>query len=397
MERGQQVALVGPGKAGKSIFVQYWIFCAITGRSFLGDERREPLNVLYFDRENNLRDIVTRMIAFGATPEDLDRLDYRLFPRFSGSFDQSALAAAELIAIVEEEPRDLVIFDTVSRFITGKENDADTWLQFYGRVHAPLKARNISGVRLDHMGKDEDRGARGNSAKSQDVDHVWELTRISENKQFDPAAGIEHITTGLKLNRTHTRSGLGEDMFLITRRGQRQRGGLWVPGGTHHELSTRGVGPEPGTAEWIVEQLDAAKVPTDWGRERVSRKLTELGIKARKDKIEEAVRIRKGGPENLPPDLPRDLEGLPAPTLGAGFEETPGQTCPAGDGGRSGQPLQNLPAPALPLGRGQGGGPGQAKPVCTVCHNTLDSNWAARGYDTHIGCDISTGSHPPAA
>ncbi|MET7944241.1 AAA family ATPase [Streptomyces sp. NPDC005302] len=398
MERGQQVALVGPGKAGKSIFVQYWIFCAITGRSFLGDERREPLNVLYFDRENNLRDIVTRMIAFGATPDDLQRLDYRLFPRFSGSFDQSSVAAAELLAIVEERPRDLVIFDTVSRFITGKENDADTWLQFYGRVHAPLKARTISGVRLDHMGKDEDRGARGNSAKSQDVDHVWELTRLTENKSFDPSAGIEHITTTLKLNRTHTRSGLGEDLFLITRRGQRQRGGLWVPGGTRHELSSNtggGSGAAPGSAAWIVELLDSAKVPNDWGARRVIPKCQELGIKAAKTKIEEAIRIRKNRPaSDVPPHVPYSSVTETSPEENGQQDIFPGQTSPGDPWGTPRNTQQRGTSPRPPTkegGRPQGGH------VCTVCNLTLDSNWASRGYDTHIGCDTATGSHPPAA
>lgn len=401
MERGQQVALVGPGKAGKSIFVQYWIYCAITGRPFLGDERREPLNVLYFDRENNLRDIVTRMIAFGATPDDLDRLDYRLFPRFSGSLDQSAIAATELIAIVDEKPRDLVLFDTVSRFITGKENDADTWLQFYGRVHAPLKARQIAGVRLDHMGKDEERGARGNSAKSQDVDHVWELTRLTENKTFDPKTGIEHITTGLKLNRTHTRSGLGEDLFLITRRGQRQRGGLWVPGGTRHELTDHAAGgPEPGSVEWIIQALDRAGVPSNYGRDRLRTECTRLGIEAGTSKLEEVARTRKSEAKHLPSNLPPsnfNHFAEPAPTPRAGNDETPGQTCPAEPRAGSGQPHQNLPAPTLPLGRGQGGGPGQPRPICTVCLTALDPGWANRGYDTHIGCDPKTGSHPNTA
>ncbi|MBQ0974526.1 AAA family ATPase [Streptomyces sp. RK31] len=401
MERGQQVALVGPGKAGKSIFVQYWIYCAITGRSFLGDEPRDPLDVLYFDRENNLRDIVTRMIAFGATPEDLQRLDYRLFPRFSGSLDQSAIAAAELIAIVDERPRDLVIFDTVSRFITGKENDADTWLQFYGRVHAPLKARAISGVRLDHMGKDEERGARGNSAKSQDVDHVWELTRLTENKTFDPRTGVETITTGLKLNRTHTRSGLGEDLFLITRHGQRRKGGLWVPGGTRHELTDVGAGgPEPGSVEWIIQALDRAGVPANYGRDRLRTECTRLGIEAGTTKLEEVARSRKSGAKHLPSNLPPSSFNNfsePAPTTRAETHETPGQTCPADERAGRGQPHQNLPAPALPLGRGQGGRPGQTKPTCTVCHTPLDPAWHARGYDTHIGCDPLTGSHPPAA
>ncbi|MGV9776421.1 ROK family protein, partial [Streptosporangium sp. NPDC003464] len=85
----EEAALVGDGKVGKSIFTLYWIWCAITGRSCLGDIRREPINVLYFDRENSLRDIVTRLTAFGATPDDLqvlhERFDYRLFPRFSGA------------------------------------------------------------------------------------------------------------------------------------------------------------------------------------------------------------------------------------------------------------------------------------------------------------------------
>lgn len=398
MERGQQVALVGPGKAGKSILVQYWIFCAITGRSFLGDTRRPPINVLYFDRENNLRDIITRMVAFGATPEDLDRLDYRLFPRFTGALDQSAVAAAELIAIVDEQPRDLVVFDTVSRFITGKENDADTWLQFYGRVHAPLKARQIAGVRLDHMGKDEDRGARGNSAKSQDVDHVWELTRLTEHKTFDPRTGVETITTGLKLNRTHTRSGLGEDLFLITRVGQRHRGGLWVPGGTRHELTdSTGTdnGPEPGTPAWIVEQLDHAKVPNDWGARRIIPKCAELGIKAAKTKIEEAIRIRKNRPlSDVPPNVPYSSVTETSPDENDHDGIFPGQTSPGDPWGTPRDTPQRGTSPRPPTkegGRPRGG------PSCTVCHTALDHSWASRGYDTHVGCDPATGSHPPAA
>lgn len=397
LERGQQAALVGPGKAGKSIFVQYWIFCAITGRSFLGDERRPPLNVLYFDRENNLRDIVTRMAAFGASPEDLERLDYRLFPKFSGALDQSALAAAELVAIVDEQPRDLVVFDTVSRFIAGKENDADTWLQFYGRVHAPLKGRGIAGMRLDHMGKDEDRGARGNSAKSQDVDHVWELTRISENKTTDNRAGVEHITTGLKLNRTHTRSGLGEDMFLITRRGQRQKGGLWVAGGTRHELSTGAVGdgPEPGTAEWIADQLDKAKVPAEWGARRIAVQCQEMGIRAAKSKIEEAIRIRKlAASSDVPPNVPYSSVTETYPDPGGQEDIFAGQTYPGDIEGTSGHAPTDV-RPPTPLTK-EGGRPA-GTPTCTVCGHTLDATWHAQGHTTHTGCQSRASQHPATA
>ncbi|MFE4651553.1 AAA family ATPase [Streptomyces sp. NPDC056707] len=233
MERGQQVALVGDGKVGKSLFVHEWLWRAVTGRSFLNDESHDPLKVLYFDRENSLRDIVTRMQAFGATPEDLENFDYRMFPKFSGGLDAGQLAAVELLSIVEEVKPDIVVLDTVSRFISGKENDSDTWLQLYGRIHAPLKDQGIACVRLDHMGKDVDRGSRGSSAKSQDVDHVWEMTRTDVRHDFGD--GIEAVITNILMKRTHTRTGLGDDSMQIIRTGRKAPSGMWLPGGTRHE------------------------------------------------------------------------------------------------------------------------------------------------------------------
>lgn len=239
VERGQQVALVGEGKVGKSLFVHEWLWRAVTGRSFLGDEVRDPLKVLYFDRENGLRDVVTRMQAFGATPDDLaGRFDYRMFPKFSGGLDAAPGAAAELLAIVDDIKPDVCILDTVSRFIGGKENDSDTWLQLYGRIHAPLKSLGIATVRLDHMGKDADRGSRGSSAKSQDVDHVWELTRTGEDSTY--ADGVETVVTQVRMKRTHTRTGLGADYYDITRRARKGPDGMWLPGGTRHVLTEGG-------------------------------------------------------------------------------------------------------------------------------------------------------------
>ncbi|MGV9779119.1 hypothetical protein, partial [Streptosporangium sp. NPDC003464] len=43
-------------------------------------------------------------------------------------------------------------FHTVSRYISGKEHDSDTWLELYSRIHAPLKGDGIASVRLDHFG-----------------------------------------------------------------------------------------------------------------------------------------------------------------------------------------------------------------------------------------------------
>ncbi|MGY4994091.1 AAA family ATPase [Streptomyces sp. 900105245] len=236
MERGQQVALVGDGKVGKTLFVHDWLYRGVAGRPFLGDRPRDRLRVLYFDRENSLRDIVTRMMAFGAKPEDLqERFDYRRFPKFSGGLDAAQLAVLELLAIVEDSRPDVVVLDTVSRFIEGKENDSDTWLALYRRLHAPLKDKGIACVRLDHMGKDSERGSRGSSAKSQDVDHVWELSRVDETTTRDESG--DTIATTIRMKRTHTRTGIGDDVINIVRRGHKGLSGMWTPAMTRHEIT----------------------------------------------------------------------------------------------------------------------------------------------------------------
>lgn len=278
MERGQQVTVVGDGKVGKSLFILDWAFRAVAGRAFIGDEARAPIRVLYFDRENSLRDVVTRARAFGAGPDDLrQNLLYRQFPRFSGALDESSKAAQEFLGIVDEVRPDVVVLDTASRFIAGKENDSDTWLQLYQLIHAPLKARGVACVRLDHFGKDSDRGSRGSSAKTQDVDHVWEMRRVDERKQF--LGEVERIATTISLRRTHTRSGLGEDEFTVVRRGERRRGGMWLDGRTGHELAASGALEQiRGEVDRIVDDLLAASVPPNLGREKLKSWMTLKGI-----------------------------------------------------------------------------------------------------------------------
>lgn len=145
--------------------------------------------------------------------------------------------------------------------------------------------------------------------------------------------------------------------------------------------------PEPplevGSPVWLVQQLDNANVPYTWGRIRVTEELIKMGIKARKEKIEEAIRTRKARTKGLPPGLPPTETDEPAPTLGAGQEETPDQTCPGQVGGRSGQGAENLPAPSPSLGMGQVGHTGH---TCTVCSLPLDADWAALGHNRHVGC-----------
>ncbi|MFE6408191.1 AAA family ATPase [Streptomyces sp. NPDC057837] len=392
MGPGQQITLVGDGKAGKSLFTQEWMWRMATGQPFLGDTPQEPLPILYLDAENGQEQVQERFLSFGAGPRNMGELRYASFPPIRPL--DTAGGGADLIALVKATGAQLVVIDTVSRFISGPENDADTWLNLYRHTLLPLKRDRIASVRLDHFGKDKERGGRGSSAKTQDVDHVWELSYQGGGT--------------LVLKRTHTRTGIGPDSFVILRQAQRD-GDNWALGGTRHVLMTHDVEPGavtglsaiPGTVEHLITQLDQAGVPTDWGSPRVIKKCAELGIQARKSKIEEAVRIRKNRPSaDLPPHLPPSTFNETPPMFGGPPAKTPGQTSPGEVGGTSPAVAPAPPSPRPPSKEGGGGADlprdtSDTSRLCDVCGEPLTGYRLERGYDTHLGCEPETGSHPP--
>lgn len=276
MEHGQQVALVGAGKVGKSLLSLEWAACMASGRPFLDDEARDPVRVLYVDMENGPRDIQRRVHSLGFRAEELGNLTYLSFPSI-GPLDTRTGAAAFAARVLHHQPQ-VVFLDTISRFIQGKENDSDTWLDLYRHTHRGLKAREIGCVRLDHFGKDTDRGSRGSSAKTQDIDHVWELT----------AAGDDRF----RLTRTHTRTGMGEGELNLLRTG---RPGEW--GATRHEVTAEDVEQDRWlVVSEIVAKLDEAKVPFDWGRDKLKAEGRRLGVKIGDTNIwADVARQRKGG------------------------------------------------------------------------------------------------------
>lgn len=239
VEVGQQLTLAAEGKAGKSLLVLDWCRCLVLGLPFLTDKAFAPLKVLYFDKENSLKEIVSRLRSLGITQNDLavlqERFIYKQFPKFDGTLDDPAgIAAEELLEIVDEVKPDVVILDTASRFIGGNENESSTWLNLYRLVHEPLKARKIVGIRIDHFGKDTGKGMRGSSAKSQDVDHVWELHE--ERDWEDNVDGEVWKVYKLKFKRTHTRTGHGDELYTIIRKGKKTAEKTWAEGCTSHKI-----------------------------------------------------------------------------------------------------------------------------------------------------------------
>ncbi|MFE0651379.1 AAA family ATPase [Streptomyces sp. NPDC059534] len=380
MGPGQQITVVGDGKAGKSLFTQEWMWRMASGQSFLGDKPQDPIRVLYLDAENGQEQVQERLLSFGAGPRNMGELRYASFPPVRPL--DTAGGGVDLMSMVKATQAELVVIDTVSRFISGGENDADTWLNLYRHTLLPLKRDRISSVRLDHRGKDSERGARGSSAKTQDVDHVWELSALGGG--------------ALSLKRTHTRTGIGPDVFNLVRQARRDGDG-WAHGGTRHivmEWETSDAAPVPGSDEEIIARLDRAGVPLTAGNRTVKGKLAELQIAAGSEKVARIVKARQNRAADVPPERSPEAfqETFPGNVPGNGQRDgkAPGQTFPGNAEGTPGTP----PVPPSPPSR-RGDGEGTSRtdtpdtPLCTVCHEPLHGYRLDRGYTTCLQHDAA--------
>ncbi|MFI6534166.1 AAA family ATPase [Nonomuraea sp. NPDC050547] len=272
IEQGRSIAIYSPPKAGKSLFTLEIAAALATGRPVLGQAAREPMRVVYIDIENSQADIVERLTNLGYGPDDLALLQANLvyfsFP--SLPVLDSSTGGQHLLAMAKAHQPALVIIDTVSRVIEGSENDADTFANLYRHALAPLKGMGISVIRLDHSGKDLEKGQRGSSAKGADVDAVWLLVKTTE--------------TQLYLKREMSRANHGVPLIELRRRADPLR----------HELCAAANGLPPKVAQ-IVEYLDSLQVPLDAPREEARAELAQGGIKVRNETLAQALAARKAG------------------------------------------------------------------------------------------------------
>lgn len=267
-ERGQSVSLYSTPKDGKSLLMLDVLWRAAAGEKVLGQPAKDPVRVLYVDAENTPRELHKRLGNMGADPAQLEGFIYLLHAPI-GQLDTKP-GAAQLVRLVDEHQADLVVIDTISRFIEGAENDADTWLKVYREALEPLKAREVAVIRLDHSGKDADRGERGSSAKNGDVDVSWQLT-------YNRAHETRTLTRKL------TRSGNGPERLVLNV----QEGPL------RHEAATEFDRPDP-VAE-LIEKLDELDAEPDLGRRLAAVLLRENGLSFSDKNLREALLLRKAG------------------------------------------------------------------------------------------------------
>lgn len=201
LARGRSHAMFAGAKSGKSLLMLEVAAACATGRPVLDEGAREPLDVVYCDMEMTEDDLHERLDDLGYGPDDdLSRLHYYLLPALPALDTEAGGAVVE--EIVRYRGAELVVFDTTSRVIAGNENDADTFRAFYRHTGMRLKRLGVTYARLDHSGKDPDKGQRGSSAKADDVDVVWKLDPTSD---------------GVRLKATHRRVAWIPEAIMLRR------------------------------------------------------------------------------------------------------------------------------------------------------------------------------------
>lgn len=271
--RGRQVALWAIHKTGKSLITLEVAAAVATGTPVFRQPATDPADVIYCDMEMTEDDLYDRLTDLGYGPDSpLDHLHYYLLPALPPL--DTPEGAAVLLDLVARHQATLVVLDTMARVVAGEENDADTYRAFYRHTGRSLKALGVSLLRLDHGGKNAERGQRGSSAKGDDVDVVWQL-RETDN--------------GLELVRKAARMSWVPERAALRRHADPLR----------HSLVDADW--PAGTAE-LAETLDAIGVPLDASRAAARAKLTIFNHKARNDTLGKALKFRLqmwANPEDL--------------------------------------------------------------------------------------------------
>ena len=266
--RGRSVALYAPAKAGKSTIALAVIAAAVSGRSVLGMGTSRPPRVLYLDYEMTQADLTDRLAGLGYGPQDdLSGLHYALLPLLA-PLDTPAGARA-IVKHATTLGVDLVVVDTFGRAVQGDENEADTVRAFYRCTGLALKAAGIAVLRTDHAGKDTAKGQRGSSAKNDDVDVVWQLSRSD---------------SGVVLKRTHSRVTWVPEVLTID---QHHR-----PDGTITYTERRGDAYPAGTREAVLV-LQQAGIPPTMSARKAAAMLRDAGHRVGNDVLRAAQRARK--------------------------------------------------------------------------------------------------------
>lgn len=290
---GRLVGIVANRGDGKSLLALDIAASAAAGLPTLGNDARPPRHAVYLDMEMGEEDLYLRLADLGYSPEHpgwdalVSHFHYYALPDLPPLNTEAGGDMLE--AIVERDGAEAVVVDTLSRVVTGRENDAEPYIELFRHTESRLRRLGITVIRLDHHGKDTTKGSRGHSAKEDPCDVLWELT----------AAGDR-----LTLKRKKHRLPWIPEYVTLTRE--------WTNGVLAHVLPDEMA---PQELIDLVYLIDALHPPLlyDAGTNATQRALQAANQGRKRSLIADAARFRKGrGPAGNHPGTTR-LEPEPEP------------------------------------------------------------------------------------
>jgi AAA domain len=260
---GESGSLVAQAGAGKSLLMQEIAVALALGESVLGSPARDAITVMYIDMENPQAELADRLRRMGHAPTELSGhpLLYFSFPDLP-PLDTEYGGCTLALEAEKYEPQ-LIVLDTISRLVEGKEDSADTWRNLYNHTMVPLRRQGRTVLRLDHQGHDSNKGARGSSAKRDDVDVAWIMKRTGTEVTLirDKGRGLSH-----------------PDKILLRRH----------PAPTGH-LPVIAEGKQAA----CIDALDRLRVPLDAGRDDAAKVLRDNNYRFRNEVIGPALIARR--------------------------------------------------------------------------------------------------------
>lgn len=204
LNEGEFGALIGQAEAGKSLLALEIAVALALGTPVLGHAASDRRRVMYVDMENPEAELAERLrrMGYGVAELQDSHLFYFAFPDLAPLDTETGGKQVAVTANIYNP--DIIIFDTISRLVEGKEDSADTWQNLWLHTMIPLRRQKRTVLRLDHQGHDSNKGARGSSAKRDDVDVAWIMTRKGTDIMLkrNKGRGLSHPDT-LQLRR-HT-------------------------------------------------------------------------------------------------------------------------------------------------------------------------------------------------
>lgn len=286
----------------KSFMTLDFAGCIGTGVPWAGQEVTQG-SVIYLVAEG-MRGIRKRVRAW-EQHHKLKMTGVSFLPRPVQALDPEWRVLVELCA--RRRPA-LVVIDTQARVTVGIEENSNTEMgKVVDRMEQLRGASEACVLLVHHTGHDGDRG-RGATA----VKGALQTELGVERK----GSTLLDTTVTLKTGKQKDDEELSDVVFglhQVALEGEYKDDGYPVTSVVLVPLDPvaqpQARTGQRGRVEEIAAALDKEKVPLEWGRDRVRRRASALGIQGRNDLFTEVIEYRRNRAKNLSPNLSPTIEG----------------------------------------------------------------------------------------